>query len=428
MMEIELLKKILMDNRRIISKVEFIERDIHLEEGLNYVFVGLRQAGKSFLMYQHIHHLLKAGHSMDEIVYLNLDDERLFGMSVEDLDQILQAHYQLNDCTPILFLDEIQNIDHWEHFARRLTNEKYRVYITGSNAKMLSSEVATTLGGRYMIQEVYPYSFVEYLRANGLELSRNWEYDSEMTNRIQRLFASYFHDGGFPESIPLAQKRPWLSVLYQKIFLGDLMSRYKIRNDISLKLLVKKISESVKQPSSFNRLANIVSSAGQKIQTSTVIEYVKYMEETWLLFSLTNYAAKFAEKESAKKYYFRDNGILNLFLIDPDTSLLENRVAIELKKRFGEEAYFYNKSVEVDFYIPSCDWLIQASYSIASEETFERETSALLKVGKHLNAKRLTIITYNEERMIQLNGKDIEVVPLWKWLLMPFPAKGLTSE
>ena len=365
---------------------------------------------------------------MDEIVYLNLDDERLFGMSVEDLDQILQAHYQLNDCTPILFLDEIQNIDHWEHFARRLTNEKYRVYITGSNAKMLSSEVATTLGGRYMIQEVYPYSFVEYLRANGLELSRNWEYDSETTNRIQRLFASYFHDGGFPESIPLAQKRPWLSVLYQKIFLGDLMSRYKIRNDISLKLLVKKISESVKQPSSFNRLANIVSSAGQKIQTSTVIEYVKYMEETWLLFSLTNYAAKFAEKESAKKYYFRDNGILNLFLIDPDTSLLENRVAIELKKRFGEEAYFYNKSVEVDFYIPSCDWLIQASYSIASEETFERETSALLKVGKHLNAKRLTIITYNEERMIQLSGRDIEVIPLWKWLLMPFPTGGHSSE
>ena len=243
-------------------------------------------------------------------------------------------------------------------------------------------------------------------------------YDSETTNHIQRLFSTYFYYGGFPESVPLTQKRSWLSVLYQKIFLGDLVTRYKIRNDISLKLLVKKLSESVKQPSSFTRLANIVSSAGQKIQTSTVIEYVKYMEETWLLFSLANYAAKFAEKESAKKYYFRDNGILNLFLVDPETSLLENRVAIELKKHYGEDVYFYNKSVEVDFYVPQSNWLIQASYSISNDETREREITALLKVGKHLNAHRLTIVTYNEEQTLLVNEKSIEIIPLWKWLCL----------
>lgn len=420
-MDIELLKVILRANRRSISRIELVKRDIKLEENFNYVFVGMRQAGKSYLMYQRIHQLLDAGHSIDEIVYLNLDDERLFGMTVADLDLILQAHYQISDCTPILFLDEIQNIDHWEHFARRLVNEKYRVYITGSNAKMLSSEVATTLGGRYMIQEVYPYSFMEYLRANGLELYKHWEYDQDTTNTIQRLFYSYFYDGGFPESLRAAEKRPWLSVLYQKIFLGDLVTRYKIRNDISLKLLIKKLSESVKQPSSFNRLANIVSSVGQKIQTSTVIEYVKYMEETWLIFNLTNYAAKFAEKESAKKYYFRDNGILNLFLVDAETSLLENRVAIELKKVYDEEVYFYNKSVEVDFYVPQQNWLIQTSYSIRDEETREREVSALLKVSKHVKAQRLTIITYNEEQSIQYNSITIEVIPLWKWLLMEKP-------
>lgn len=416
-MEIELLKRILTDNRKWISKVALVKRDIELDENLNYVFVGLRQAGKSYLMFQRIRQLLDAGHSMDEIIYLNLDDERLFEMKAEELDLILQAHYQLNDCTPILFLDEIQNIDRWEHFARRLANEKYRVYITGSNAKMLSGEVATTLGGRYMIQEVYPYSFAEYLCANRLMLGKNWMYDSEVVNAVQRMFSSYFQYGGFPESVTVAQKRSWLSVLYQKIFLGDLVTRYKIRNDVSLKLLVKKLSESVKQPSSFSRLANIVSSAGQKIQTATVIEYIKYMEETWLLFSLTNYAAKFAEKESAKKFYFRDNGILNLFLVDPETSLLENRVAIELKKRYGDEVYFYNKSVEVDFYVPQVDWLIQASYSISDDATYEREVAALLKVTKHVKAKRLTIITYNEEREIKSGETSIEVLPLWKWLL-----------
>ena len=416
-MKIELLKKIITDNRRLISRIEYIERDIILDDNLNYVFVGLRQAGKSYLMYQRIHQLLRDGHQMDEIVYVNLDDERLFDITLDDLDLILQAHYQLNDCKPIIFLDEIQNIPHWEHFARRLANEQYRVYLTGSNAKMLSSEVATTLGGRYMIQEVYPYSLVEYLKANNLILKNNWEYDSEIVNHIQRIFPSYFYYGGFPESVRLVEKRSWLSVLFQKIFLGDLIARYKVRNETSLKLLVKKLSESINQPSSFNRLANIVSSAGQKIQTSTVIDYVRFMEDSWLLFSVSNYAAKFAEKESAKKYYFRDNGILNLFLIDSETSLLENRVAIELKKHFFDEVYFYNKNVEVDFYVPSQECMIQVSYSIANAETKDREVSSLLKVAKHLNAKRLLIITYNEEQTIEVNNNIVEVIPLWKWLL-----------
>ena len=417
-MKIDLFKKILIDNRRLISQIDFIERDIVLEDNLNYVFVGLRQAGKSYLMYQRIHQLLKMGHTMDEIIYVNLDDERLYDITLEDLDLILQAHYQLNDCKPIIFLDEIQNIPHWEHFARRLANEQYRVYLTGSNAKMLSSEVATTLGGRYMIQEVYPYSLSEYLKANELELQKNWEYDSAVINHINRLFSNYFYYGGFPESVHVREKRSWLSVLYQKIFLGDLIARYKIRNEVSLKLLVKKLSESINQPSSFNRLANIVSSAGQKIQTSTVIDYMQFMEESWLIFSMENYAAKFVEKESAKKYYFRDNGILNLFLLEPETALLENRVAIELKKNFCDEVYFYNKNVEVDFYVPHHDWLIQVAYSIANDDTREREISSLLKVAKHLQAKRLTIITYSEEQIISLdNGSTIEVIPLWKWLL-----------
>ena len=141
------------------------------------------------------------------------------------------------------------------------------------------------------------------------------------------------------------------------------------------------------------------------------------MEDSWLLFSMSNYAAKFAEKESAKKYYFRDNGILNLFLIDSETSLLENRVAIELKKHFFDEVYFYNKNVEVDFYVTSQECLIQVAYSIANAETKNREVSSLLKVAKHLNAKRLLIITYNEEQTIEVNNNIVEVIPLWKWLL-----------
>lgn len=417
-MELNVIKSILVDNRRIVSEIEYVERDVIFDENINYVFVGLRQSGKSYLMFQRIDQLLKSGHTLDEILYLNLDDERLLGLKAEELDLILQAHYQLSSVKPIIFLDEIQNIEHWENFARRLANEKYRVYITGSNAKMLSSEIATTLGGRYIIQEVYPYSFKEYLKAKNIILKKNWEFDSKIVSTLIREFNDYFYNGGFPESLNISQKRGWLSSLYQKVFFGDLIARYKIRNDFALKMLIKKISESIKQPTSFTRLANIVSTTGKKIHTASVIEYVGYMEETWLLFSLANYAAKFAERESAKKYYFRDNGILNLFLISPETSLLENRVAIELKKMYGEDIYFFNKSIEVDFYIPSKEALIQVSYSISDEETRKREVLSLLKAAKYLKVNNLTIITYEQEDIINTQGYVINVVPLWKWLLI----------
>ena len=416
-MELNVIKTIIQDNRRIIPEIEYIERDVVFDDNLNYVFVGLRQSGKSYLMFQRINQLLKRGHSIDEIVYVNLDDERLLGLKAEELDLILKAHYQLNDNKPIIFLDEIQNIEHWENFARRLVNEKYRVYITGSNAKMLSSEIATTLGGRYIIKEVYPYSLPEYLKAKNIVLKKNWQYDSKITNTIIREFNNYFYDGGFPESVNIIQKRSWLSSLYQKVFFGDLIARYKIRNDLSLKFLIKKLSESVKQPSSFTRLANIVSTTGKKIHTASVMEYMSYMEETWLIFSVSNYAAKFVDRESSKKYYFRDNGILNLFLISPETSLLENMVAIELKKLYGDELYFYNKTVEVDFYLPTEDELIQVSYNISDLETQKREVQSLLKVANYLNVKKLTIITYEQEDIINVGNCAINVIPLWKWLL-----------
>jgi uncharacterized protein len=199
----------------------------------------------------------------------------------------------------------------------------YRLYITGSNARMLSSEIATTLGGRFMILNVYPFSFPEYLAVNGLSVSdRNFQYKHR--NKIVKAYETYFHFGGLPELTSVLDKSGWLGSLYQKIFFGDLVSRYQVRNDFALRVLIRKLAESVKQSSSFNRLSNLVSSAGKKISTDTVIDYLGYLKEAWLIFSLENICAKLADKESNKKYYFTDNGLLNLFLIDSDTALLEN--------------------------------------------------------------------------------------------------------
>ncbi|MDP3912493.1 MAG: ATP-binding protein [Bacteroidota bacterium] len=288
-------------------------------------------------------------------------------------------------------------------------------YVTGSNAKMLSSEIATTLGGRYIIQNVYPYSFPEHLTSLGIDLTdKNFVYRNR--TEIVKAFENYFHFGGLPEVTQITDKRAWLSSLYQRIFFGDLITRYQIRNDFALRVLIRKLAESVKQPTSFNRLANVVSSSGKKISTDTVIDYLGYLKESWLIFPVENICAKLAEKEANKKYYFIDNGILNLFLVDPFTSLLENQVAIQLRRLYGDDVYFYHHGIEVDFYIPDVQLAVQVCYSLQDPETRKREINALLKMSKRIEVIRWIIITKDEEETISEQGIRIEVIPVWKWL------------
>lgn len=417
-MDKELVKQIIGENQEFVQTVKFMERPFKFEDAGNYVFLGIRRAGKSYLMYQRIHALLNQGHSIDEILYINFEDERFIGLKSTELDDIKQAYEESFSYHPILFLDEIQVVDGWEKFVRRLVDKGYRVYVTGSNAKMLSSEIATTLGGRFLIQEVYPFSFPEFLLFRDIKLKANWFYTPSLRNEVIRTFDVYFDNGGFPELMLFEDKRSWLSALYQKIFLGDLVARYALRTPDSMRLLTKKLAESVMQPSSYNRLKNIVSSAGESVGIRTIIDYVKYLEETWLIFGVENYAARFAERESNRKYYFIDNGLLNLFLFHPDTLLLENLVAIFLHRLFGDKLYFYNQNIEVDFYVPNHQWLIQVSYNISDPQTLAREVNGLLKAAKFLKAEKLQLVTRNEERVIEQDNFTIEVTPVWKWLLM----------
>ena len=214
----ELIKNIIVEYQEFVFNKTFMERPFVLEEHANYVFVGLRRSGKSHLMYQQIHRLIKNGHTIDEILYINFEDDRLTGLLLEDLDTIKLSYEELYPSRPIFFLDEIQIIPQWEKFVRRLADIGYQVYVTGSNALMLSSEIATTLGGRFLIQEVYPYSFAEYLQAQNILLETNWIYKTAIRSEIIRQFNNYFYDGALPELLLFKDKRSWLSNLYQKVF------------------------------------------------------------------------------------------------------------------------------------------------------------------------------------------------------------------
>lgn len=416
----ETFRVLIREGQEEVRDVEFFDRPFEFEENGRYVLVGVRQAGKSYMLYKRARQMMGKGCLLEDIIYINFDDERLMGMTADDFDLILQSYQSVYSGTPVFFFDEIQNVEGWEHFARRLANKKYLVYITGSNAKMLSRDIQTVLGGRFLDALIYPYTFAEYLAASGVALEKEWQYGGQRAV-VQKLFADYMKWGGFPELLLFRNKRNWLNSLYDKILLGDIIQRNKVKNENALRLTMKRLAENVMQPISYNRIANVIRTTGTSIAVSSVSDYVRYAVDACMIFSLENYASKFVEKETVKKHYFVDNGLLSIFLLDGNTALLENLCAIHLHKKYGDKLYFYNKNVEVDFLVADEGYAVQVSYSIygdGMQETFERETKALNQLDKYLSLNRMIIVTYDEEGIMTLdNGKQIEVIPVWKWLL-----------
>lgn len=413
----DVLKQIIIDQKEMYLGNPLISRDYDLEENVNYCFVGIRRTGKSYMMYQQIHNLMNDGISSSQIVYVNFEDERLLEIGVDDLNTILELGIEFSGSKgkPYLFLDEIQNVDGWEKFVRRVADMKYRINITGSNSKMLSKEIASTLGGRFMIVNVFPYSFKEYLSANHIENVRLDQIGTKKRADIVSQYEQYVTYGAFPELVDIKNKRPFLNNIYQTVYLQDIITRNKITNDFAVRLILKKIAESVTKALSFNRLTNIVKSAGISIGKQTVINYVGHMLDSYLIFSLQNYASK----KTSPKYYFMDTGLLGLMLLDCRTAQLENLVAVELIRRYGfENVYFFENNIEVDFYIPSENLAIQVSMQVLGDvDTLKRETKAFVKLNQFIPDTKCLLVTNSEETKLNCDGIKIDVVPAWKWLL-----------
>lgn len=418
-MDKNVIKQIILNQQDFIGRIKLQSRNVCFEENANYVLVGIRRAGKSYMLYQHIQHLVANGHSIEEMLFVNFEDERISDIRKEDLYLILEAYRELFAFQPIIFLDEIQNVEGWEHFARRLADEKYRVFITGSNAHMLSREISSTLGGRYLTKEIRPFSFSEYLEYHNIHLPQHWEL-SPIRADVVRLFSDYFYYGGLSEVFNIQDKKSWLQSLYQKILYSDIVMRKGVRNERSLRLLIRKLADSVMQPTAIKRLQDILQGDGTKITRDTIGSYLDYLHESYLTFGISSFTDSVSQRESVKKRYFYDNGILNLFLFLPETKLLENLVAIKLYNKYGDDLYYYNKNVEVDFCVPNDGLLIQASYRMIDEATRNREIGALQKLSKFIKPQRCIIVTYDQEEIIQSNDLDvqIEVIPAYKFMLM----------
>lgn len=418
----EVLKQVIFDQRQIIRNTTVNHRNYILEAGANYIMVGVRRAGKSTMLYEHVQNKIKEGIGWDQIIYINFEDERLAEFTITDFNDIVQTASELSDQPPYYYLDEVQNIRGWERFARRMADAHEKIFITGSNAAMLSSEMEARLGGRFLSLEIMTYSFPEYLNAIGVKYDQEALYTSELNGKIRSAAGTYMKNGGFPESALFRDKRAYAENIYQKILLGDIAGRYAIRNTQALRILMKKVAETVGREITFSRLHNAVNATGVKCSKDSVITYISYAEEAFLLFHSKNIIAAFSERESTPRYYFYDNGLLNLFLIHKESLLLENAVALHLKRRYKNQIYYFKSDktgIDIDFYIPEEKIAIQVTYTL-NEMDMKRETNSLVLLSRdnNLKAEQYIIVTFeDDERKLDMENIQIRVVPLYKFLL-----------
>lgn len=416
----QILKTIIYDRHEVIRNADITMRNYDFEENANYVLTGLRRAGKTTQLYDIARKLVSSGISWQQIIFINFEDERLAEFGLADFNDIVLIQSEMSDQKGYFFFDEIQNIDGWEKFARRMADSGERVYITGSNAKMLAGDMEARLGGRYLTKHIYPYTFPEYLSARNIPFGEAALLGTKSLGRIKSAYADYFRFGAFPEILNLRDKRAYVENIYQKILLGDVIARNEIRNPNALRILIKKIAETVRNDVSYTRLHSAVNAVGVKISKDIIINYISYAEDAYLIFRLRNYVSKFSERESIPKYYFSDNGILNLFLLNKDTALLENLIAVKLHQKYGDQVYYFKSAktgIDVDFYIPDAFMAVQTAYAL-TDSSLKREISSLVSLARaERSVKDMKIITYEDEDVLDVSGMRIEVIPAYRFLL-----------
>lgn len=410
----QLLIQIILDQQNIRLKDE-VARDIQpqwLESEEIVVVSGVRRCGKSVLIQQ----MRKRMKEQD--FFLNFDDDRLIKFTIEDFQLLQECLIELFGVQHTYYFDEIQNIKGWELFVRRLYNSGNKIFITGSNANMLSRELGTHLTGRYIAIELYPFSFKEFLTYNKIEHSTKTIATTVGTATMLAQFKRYMKQGGFPAFLR-NQTREYISGIYESIIYRDVLLRNGITNEREVLELMHYLASNAAKRHTYSSLGKVV---GLK-HPETIKNYLNAISDTYLIFQLTKYAPSVkTQSASAKKIYLIDNAIISTIGFNPTDNigiLLENLVFIELKRRQLDVYYYANKG-ECDFVVRRGVTLTEAyqvTMGISEEKTKQREMKGLIEVAKAEHTSKNYILTMDEECTITEEGLTIEVKPIWKWLL-----------
>ncbi|MBU3924640.1 ATP-binding protein [Patescibacteria group bacterium] len=411
MMDIKQLEDIALDQANAFGgKEQGLEREIDFKKFLKtkqiVVVSGVRRSGKSTLLRQ-------ISKKIDSFYYVNFDDERLINFKVEDFNNLLIVWKKQFSSKNIL-IDEIQNVFSWERFARRIHDEGYKIFITGSNAKLLSSELATHLTGRYFKLELYPFSFREVLNFYNVKFDH---LTSDAKAEIFKTFDDYLKNGGFPEYLK-HQEAEFIKRAYEDIVYKDIITRFGIRETKPFRQLANFLFANFAKEISYNSLKNILD-----IKSAVSVKnYIGFLEESYLLFELYKYDFSIKKQLAAdKKIYVIDNGMRNnvAFYFSEDRGrLLENMVFLELRRR-GREIYYYKDKNECDFIIQDKGKIIEA-FQVSQEinrSNEKREIDGLIGAMEQFNLKTGILLTENMEEERKIGKRKIKIMPVWKWLL-----------
>lgn len=372
---------------------------------------GLRRAGKSTLLLQLAHKLGRAA-----LYYVNFEDDRFIGFEAQDANYLYQILVELFGERRTFILDEVQNIPEWERFVRRFMDTGFKFYITGSNASLLSHELGTRLTGRYVPVELFPFSFGEYLQFKGEappSLSKMKTADSA---RLNSLLGGYLQAGGIPDAVKYPEL-PLLRTLYEDVLYRDIATRYRIDAVNALKELAYYLVSNPSGTVSFNKLKEQFKLGS----VNTIKNYVEYMQNSWLIFTLNVYDYSLKRQQIApKKTYCIDTGLANAvgFGFSPNTGrLLENLAFLALRQKTDEIYYLAIEGLEVDFYLPETRQLIQVTQNMENPSTREREFRSLEAASSKVKVNEALILSGGNEEAVALNGLNVKIRSTAEWLL-----------
>ena len=417
-MEREILKQIIADQLEYKPPKIFFTRTLtetikRFVDDPNIIIIsGIRRSGKSTIQRILQLELAKSDY------YFNFDDERLIQFRVEDFQILLEVLIELFGIQSTFYFDEIQNIEGWERFVRRLYEQGKKIYITGSNARLLSKELGTHLTGRYIQLEVYPLSFLEIIRHKYPEVLSKKVLSTNDIGMIQHHFSNYLKNGGIPEYVKF-EKMEYLKDLLEGILYRDIIARYKIQDEKALRETVYYFASNIGKEFSYTNLAKTVGLSSPH----TIANYCNYLEQCYLYFFVSRYSHSLKKQiQYNKKCYMIDPALIRTsgFRVSEDKGrLLENIVFLHLRMR-TKEIYFHKEKKECDFILREGNQIVQAiqvTTNLSDSAVRNREIEGLIEAMSTYNLREGIILTENEEAKIEMNGFLISVIPVWKWLL-----------
>lgn len=423
----DLFKTIIADNQsRVLPEIWKRTLEIPLHSDKIVALVGVRRSGKTYHLFQLMNQLKAEGVSSSQILYINFEDERL-QLSSENIGLILEAYQelypqqQLSDC--YFFFDEIQEVDGWEKFIARLyASVSTHVYITGSNAKLLSKEIATSLRGRPITYEVYPLSFKEFATILAPKVGIHTTSDKAT---LTHLFDQFLYQGGFPELVKKDDelREKILQEYFNVMLLRDLIERYDITQSAILKYFCKRVVGNTAGEFSVNKIYNELKSQGYQVGKDTLYSYQEYVEAIYLTHFLPKYAHSVIKSElSQKKSYVIDQGLgvaLDYKLNQDKGRLLETTITLELLKQ-GKQIAYQKNGTECDFVVMEKGHVIdaiQVTISLEDKTVKEREMKGLIEACKKFDLHEGTIITLDKQENITVDGIKIHIIPAWLYCL-----------